>query len=39
VAAPGADPASHRGVRPHDTLIPANANWREAFGDELVAKW
>jgi phthalate 4,5-dioxygenase oxygenase subunit len=38
-AARGADPVTHRGVRPHDTLIPANANWREAFGDELKAKW
>ena len=37
--APGADPAVHRNVRPHDTLIPADANWRDAFGRELVAKW
>jgi hypothetical protein len=37
--APGADPKSHGNVRPHDTLIPPKANWREAFGDELKAKW
>ncbi len=37
--APGADPAVHRNVRPHDTLIPADANWRDAVVSELGAKW
>ena len=36
---PGLDPASYRGVRPHDTVIPADVDWREALADDLVAKW
>ena len=38
-AAPGADPASHRGVRPHEGIVPAGADWRQAFGSEIAAKW
>jgi len=37
--APGADPATHRGIRPYDAVVPPGANWRESFGDNLVAKW
>ena len=36
---PGADPKTHRGIRPYDGLVPPGANWREAFGDNLVCKW
>ncbi len=36
---PAADPATHRGIRPHDTVIPVEADWREVIGPELVAKW
>jgi len=34
-----ADPASYRGVRPHDGLVPAGADWRDVLGGEIVAKW
>ena len=36
---PGLDPDSYRTVRPHDSVIPANVDWREAFSEQLVAKW
>ena len=36
---PGLDPDSYRTVRPHDSVIPANVDWREAFAEQLVAKW
>jgi len=36
---PGADPATHRDVRPYDGIVPPGGNWREAFGDELSCKW
>jgi phthalate 4,5-dioxygenase len=35
----GVDPATYRGVRPHDTMVPPNADWREVFAPELKAKW
>jgi hypothetical protein len=35
----GADPASHRNVRPHDRVLPADQDWRVALAGELVAKW
>jgi phthalate 4,5-dioxygenase len=35
----GLHPASYRGVRPYDGLVPPEANWREVFGRELEAKW
>jgi phenylpropionate dioxygenase-like ring-hydroxylating dioxygenase large terminal subunit len=35
----GADPETHRGIRPHDGLVPAGADWRRAFGPDMVAKW
>jgi hypothetical protein len=38
-SAPGADPATHRSVRPHDALIPVTADWRQLLTSELVAKW
>jgi phthalate 4,5-dioxygenase len=37
--APGADPQSHRGVRPHEGIVPAGQDWRQAFGTEISAKW
>jgi len=36
---PGADPATHRAVRPYDAIVPPGANWRESFGDNLLCKW
>jgi len=36
---PGLDPDSYRTVRPHDSVIPANVDWREALAEELIAKW
>jgi len=35
----GVDPATYRGVRPYDNVIAAEADWREEFASELVAKW
>jgi len=37
--APGADPALHRAVRPHEAVIAAGQEWRQVFGHELAAKW
>jgi phthalate 4,5-dioxygenase len=37
--APGADPATHRGIRPYDGLVPPGAHWRETFADDLICKW
>ncbi len=37
--APGADPRTHRGIRPYDGVVPPGRTWREAFGDNLVCKW
>jgi phthalate 4,5-dioxygenase oxygenase subunit len=37
--APGTDPATHRGVRPYDAVVPPGQGWRESFGDNLTAKW
>jgi len=36
---PGADPATHRNIRPYDGLVPPGGNWRETFADQLVCKW
>jgi phthalate 4,5-dioxygenase len=36
---PGADPATHRDVRPYDAIAPQGGNWRESFGDNLLCKW
>ena len=36
---PGVDPSSHRAVRPHDGFVPAGADWRDAFGAALAARW
>ena len=38
-AAPGADPATHRSIRPHEAIIQGDRDWREVFGKELAAKW
>lgn len=35
----GADPATHRNLRPYDGLVPPGQNWREAFGSNLECKW
>ncbi|MBO23359.1 MAG: (2Fe-2S)-binding protein [Rhodospirillaceae bacterium] len=35
----GADPATHRDLRPHDDILPAGTDWREAYEDALKAKW
>jgi len=36
---PGADPKTHRAIRPYDGLVPAGADWRQSFGDNLHCKW
>ena len=36
---PGADPRTHRDIRPYDGLVPPGANWRDSFGDGLTCKW
>ncbi len=36
---PGADPRTHRGIRPYDGLVPPGASWRETFAEDLVCKW
>ena len=35
----GIDAASYRDIRPHDGLVPAGADWRDAFAEDLNAKW
>ncbi|HXQ49840.1 MAG TPA: Rieske 2Fe-2S domain-containing protein [Stellaceae bacterium] len=35
----GVDPATYRGLRPHDTMVPPGADWRQVFANELTAKW
>jgi phenylpropionate dioxygenase-like ring-hydroxylating dioxygenase large terminal subunit len=35
---PGADPATYRGVRAADVVLPKDARWQEAASDLLVAK-
>ena len=35
----GADPASHRAVRPYDHIVAKDTDWRSIFEPELVAKW
>jgi len=37
--APGADPKTHRDIRPYDGVVPPGQNWREAFGDNLRCAW
>ena len=36
---PGVDPKIHGSVRPYDDYLPAGADWRQLFEDELSAKW
>jgi nitrite reductase/ring-hydroxylating ferredoxin subunit len=38
-AAPGADPQTHRAIRPYDGVVPPGGNWRATFADDLVCKW
>jgi phthalate 4,5-dioxygenase len=35
----GLEPAASRGVRPYDDYLARDRDWREAFAQELVAKW
>ncbi|MDB5570471.1 MAG: hypothetical protein JWN93_1654 [Hyphomicrobiales bacterium] len=35
----GLDPAKHGVVRAHDGLVPADADWREAFATQSAVKW
>jgi phthalate 4,5-dioxygenase oxygenase subunit len=35
----GAEPATHRSVRPYEQVLPKDQDWRQAFAAELVAKW
>jgi phthalate 4,5-dioxygenase oxygenase subunit len=35
----GVSPETHSGVRPYDDIVPPGKTWREAFADEVVAKW
>ena len=35
----GAQPATHRGVRPYDDFVPSGKTWRECFAGNLLAKW
>jgi nitrite reductase/ring-hydroxylating ferredoxin subunit len=37
--APGADPATHRNVRPHEGIVGVDQDWRQVFGSEIAAKW
>ena len=37
--APGADPQTHRDMRPFDNFVRADQDWREVFGSETKAKW
>jgi phthalate 4,5-dioxygenase len=36
---PGADPRTHREIRPYDGIVPPGGNWRESFAADLVCKW
>ena len=36
---PGTDPQSYRSVRPHDGLLPAGTDWRDAFDGVRTARW
>jgi len=35
----GTDPKTHGQCRPHDGLVPAGVDWREAYREHLVCKW
>ena len=35
----GIDPTNYRTARPHDGLVPKGADWRDAFKNDMVAKW
>jgi hypothetical protein len=35
----GSDAATYRSIRSHDGLVPAGSDWREAFAEDLKAKW
>jgi hypothetical protein len=37
--APGADPQTHRGMRPFDNFVKAGEDWRAIFEPETKAKW
>ena len=35
----GADPASHRAIRPYDKVVPPGGDWRESLAADLACKW
>ncbi len=35
----GVDAQSYRMVRPHDRMVPKGQDWRDAFEEEIKAKW
>jgi hypothetical protein len=35
----GTDPEAYRDVRPHDGLVPAGTDWRDAFTGAAVSRW
>jgi len=35
----GLDPKTYRGIRPHDGVVPAGTDWREAFAAPMAARW
>jgi len=35
----GVNPETHNKMRPYDGFMKTSDNWREVFGNELVAKW
>ncbi len=35
----GADPQTHRNIRPYDDHLAADRDWHADFAPELVAKW
>ena len=37
--APGADPQTHRDMRPFDNFVKAGEDWRAIFEPETKAKW
>jgi phthalate 4,5-dioxygenase len=38
-APPGIAPETHRDIRPHDGMVPDGTDWRDAFKEELRARW
>ena len=36
---PGADPKTHRTIRPYDGVVPPGGTWQKTFADDLVCKY